>query len=182
MYCSRAWRRGPAESSLRSLLADRLQVEQWDGSVRAVSEEGPPFLRELIGWVALGGACGALTRYSLTLVFPETPGEWPWATLVANMLGCLLMGLFLGFLSQFREVPLRTSALIATGFLGGLTTFSTYASDAVTLVDAGEAVMAGLYLATTVAAGWILVRVGWEIGRWGRGDDEAVFSPAEMGE
>lgn len=145
-------------------------------------EEGSPALPELIAWVALGGAIGALTRYSLTLVFPETPGQWPWATFLANMAGCLIMGLFLGFVTQLSSTPLRTSALVATGFLGGLTTFSSYAADAVTLVDAGEVMISLGYLAATVAGGWLVVRVGWEVGSRGRGTDDEVFTPEEMGE
>ncbi len=85
-----------------------------------------------------GAAIGAWVRwglgYALNPVFPTVP----LGTLCANLLGGFLIGLVLGILSHYESVPLELRLLMTTGFLGGLTTFSTFAAEVVTLIVRGE--------------------------------------------
>src|SRR3954453_5186330 len=87
---------------------------------------------------ALGGALGALARWGVATALPSSPGAWPWATLLVNLTGCLLRCVLLAVrLARFPGTPwLRP--FLATGVLGGYTTFSTFAVETVTLVDAGR--------------------------------------------
>ncbi|MEQ3549391.1 CrcB family protein [Pseudonocardia nematodicida] len=79
----------------------------------------------VLGAVAAGGVVGAETRYLLALVGPAVP----WATLLINVTGCLLMGVLMVLVTERERVhPLARPAL-GVGVLGGYTTFSTYATD-----------------------------------------------------
>ena len=74
--------------------------------------------------VALGGALGALTRYTVTLLAASFLGSsFPYGTLLVNGAGSFLIGLLAFFFTQHFPSPLA-SAFLVTGFLGGLTTFS----------------------------------------------------------
>lgn len=138
----------------------------------------------LLGLVGAGGAAGALTRYSAGLIWPHELGVFPMGDFVANLTGCLAMGLFLGVVSMMQSTPERLTLLVATGYLGGLTTFSSYAQDGVLLVESGEFGKALLYLALTVLLGWFLLRGGWLLGRRGAAPraGRPDFGPEEMGE
>ncbi len=105
--------------------------------------------------VALGGVPGALARYWLGTALPA-PGGWPLPTLVTNLAGALALGVLLEALT--RRGPdwgaLRIARLlIGTGFMGAFTTYSTFALDAVKLLDAGRALPALGYLSATVLGG-----------------------------
>lgn len=85
-----------------------------------------------------GAAIGAWMRwglgYALNPIFPTVP----LGTLCANLVGGYLMGLALGILSHYESLPPEMRLLMTTGFLGGLTTFSTFSAEAVTLIARGE--------------------------------------------
>lgn len=137
-----------------------------------------------LGLIALGGAAGASTRYLNGLIWPHAPDEFPMGDFVSNLAGCLAMGLFLGVVSMLTSTPARLTPLIATGYLGGLTTFSSYAADAAGLIDAGQVPKMFLYLTTTVLFGWLLLRFGWEMGRRGASPraGRPEFGGKEMGD
>ena len=117
--------------------------------------------------IALGGSIGALLRYGIA----EATKNWltagnntpfpafPLGTFIANMLGALLMG----FLYQyFQRTPFSepTRLLLTTGFLGALTTFSTFALEGVNLFRAGEHTTAAAYILLTNLVGLLLVFTG----------------------
>jgi CrcB protein len=126
--------------------------------------------------VALGGVVGALARAGIGMAIPHTdPGSWPWATFVTNLLGCLVLGVVLAYADGRHEHWLTTAPhrarlirpLLATGVLGGFTTFSTFSVEVVRLIRSDDAPLAALYavgsvvlgvalfaLARSVAAGW----------------------------
>lgn len=78
----------------------------------------------------LGACLRYLCGFALNPVFPTIP----LGTLVANLLGGLLMGLVLGAFTQFQALAPETRVFVTTGFLGGLTTFSTFSGETVTLL------------------------------------------------
>ena len=82
--------------------------------------------------VFIGGGIGASTRYGTTLL----AGKWfgtgfPWGTLIVNLSGCFLIGIILGLAEKSNLVQPSTRLFFVTGFLGGLTTFSSYALESV---------------------------------------------------
>ncbi|MEI6388062.1 MAG: fluoride efflux transporter CrcB [Spirochaetota bacterium] len=77
--------------------------------------------------VFAGGGVGAMARYAIGLASIRMFGsDFPWGTLTVNLAGCFLIGLTVGAI-DFGLIPARARPLLVTGFLGGLTTFSTYA-------------------------------------------------------
>lgn len=122
-----------------------------------------PHLRPgLILLVAVGGTCGALSRYAMNHLLP-TPTGWPLPTLLVNLAGAFGLGLLLEALA--RRGPERTTArsirlLLGTGFLGAFTTYSTLAVDAVVLFDSGRTLDAFSYLAASLIGGVLAAFAG----------------------
>lgn len=119
------------------------------------------------GLVALGGAAGASLRHAGELIFPWEGAGWPTGIFIANMLGSLLMGVFLGRLSRMAQVPAYLPPLVGVGFLGGLTTFSTFAAELDELLRGGFPTMAVAYAVISVLVGILAVRLGWNLARRG---------------
>lgn len=95
--------------------------------------------------VALGGAAGACARYGLSLTLSA-----PWGTLVANGLGCLLMGVIYGVLADRPEVLSAVRPWVMTGLLGALTTYSTFALETHLFVQDGRLATAAGYAVGTL--------------------------------
>ncbi|HUK03499.1 MAG TPA: fluoride efflux transporter CrcB [Burkholderiales bacterium] len=91
----------------------------------------------VLGFLAVGGgaAAGAWLRWLLGVVLNPVFPTLPLGTLAANLIGGYLMGLAMGVLSQFESLPPETRLFMTTGFLGGLTTFSTFSAEAATLLS-----------------------------------------------
>ncbi|HZR67812.1 MAG TPA: fluoride efflux transporter CrcB [Burkholderiales bacterium] len=102
------------------------------------------------GFVAVGGgaAAGAWLRWWLGILLNPVFPTLPLGTLAANLLGGLLMGVAMGVMSHFEALPAEMRLLVTTGFLGGLTTFSTFSAETVTL------------LMTRQQYGWTMALVG----------------------
>ena len=92
------------------------------------------------GWLAVGGgaALGAWLRWWLGIVLNPIFPTLPLGTLVANLVGGYLIGIALAVLSHFEALPPEIRLLLVTGFLGGLTTFSTFSAEATTLIGRGQ--------------------------------------------
>lgn len=102
---------------------------------------------ELFGVIAVGGVIGAQARYGLDRMMP--PGDVPWATLIANAIGCLLIGVLMVVLLELPAPDRLVRPFLGIGVLGGFTTFSAYAAEAHGLLDDGATVLALGYLAVT---------------------------------
>jgi CrcB protein len=121
-----------------------------------------------IGWVFVGGGLGSALRYGVGRAALAMAGpDFPLGTLAVNVLGCTLMGVLAEWLA-WRDTGIDAAAklFLTTGVLGGFTTFSAFALDAVALWQRGEALTAAAYAAGSVVlsiagflAGMALMRV-----------------------
>ena len=123
--------------------------------------------------VGFGGALGAILRYRVNLWSIGLWGDrFPWGTLLINVTGCLVIGCYLTLITErFTGRPL-TRLLIATGVLGGYTTFSTFAWETVSLVRDGRIEIAAIYAIVSVSLSILGVIVGVVAARIG--SDQAV--------
>jgi CrcB protein len=114
-----------------------------------------PVLRSIVA-ISVGASLGALLRWWLGLalngLFPTVPP----GTLVANVVGGYLVGLAIAFFATYSALAPEWRLLVITGFCGGLTTFSTFSAEIVTLLQQGRAtwafVAAGAHLAGSLLA------------------------------
>lgn len=113
----------------------------------------------LLGAIYIGGMIGALARVGLAEAAPHGPSAWPWATFVVNMAGALLLGYFVARLHDHPEDSLA-HPFLTTGICGTLTTFATLQLELFEMVDAGHLALAAGYIAVTLGAGYLLVRLG----------------------
>jgi CrcB protein len=108
---------------------------------------------DVLGVIAAGGVVGAEARYGLGLLLPHVAGEWPWATLLVNVSGCLLIGVLMVVITELVDTHRLVRPFLGVGLLGGYTTFSTATVDTLALADAGRPLAAlGYLLATPLLA------------------------------
>ncbi len=117
-------------------------------------------------WVAAGGALGAAGRYGVSIISMKIFGPaFPWATIGVNILGCLAMGLFMAFTLRRPEIPVNVKLFLATGILGGFTTFSAFAADFARLIEGREFGMGIVYVLASVCLSLLAVFAGLAAGR-----------------
>ncbi len=101
--------------------------------------------------VALGGAVGAASRHLVSTWMIRLMGlGFPWGTLLVNVLGSFLMGVLIEAAALKLNLSLEARAFLAVGVLGGFTTFSTFALDAITLFERGQLLPSFLYIVSSV--------------------------------
>jgi CrcB protein len=112
--------------------------------------------------VALGGAVGAVARYLTGVAAGRMLGlKFPYGTMTANILGGLLMGMLIGVLAlRGGEHQDRWRLLLAVGFLGGYTTFSSYALEVARMLETKAWSQAFVYGVGSVVAGVSAVFLG----------------------
>ena len=119
-------------------------------------------VNRLIG-IAFGGALGAVARYGLSeLVRALWPSHFPLGTMVVNITGCFIVGLYLTLSS---EKFVEWQFVVVVGFLGAYTTFSTFEYDNLELLRGGRFASAALNITMSVALGLIAVWLGVLTGR-----------------
>ena len=92
-----------------------------------------------IFFVGIGGAIGSVMRYILGSIGAHyLKGTFPFATFITNFLGCLIIGLLIGYFGKSNEINPQLKLLLITGFCGGFTTFSTFAAENVQLLENGN--------------------------------------------
>lgn len=102
--------------------------------------------------VAAGGALGSAGRWLVSEVFP-TAGGFPWPTLAVNATGALLLGVLMVVVTDVVTDRPLLRLFVGVGILGGWTTFSTYALEALDLLAAGEPALSAAYVVGSVVGG-----------------------------
>jgi len=97
--------------------------------------------------VGLGGAIGCWMRWMLGVLLNPVFPTLPLGTLAANLTGGLIMGCMMGVFEHFQALPPEVRLFVMTGFLGGLTTFSTFSAEANTLLLRGQVMWFGAHVA-----------------------------------
>ena len=116
--------------------------------------------------VCAGGAIGAGLRHLVNVGAIRLLGiGFPWGTLSVNIVGSFLMGLLIEALALRYSGSLEVRAFLATGLLGGLTTFSAFSLDFAIQLQRGDHLLAALYLIGTVSLAIIALFVGLSAGR-----------------
>ena len=116
-----------------------------------------------MNWLAVGvgAACGAWLRWILSNLLNNVHAHIPLGTLTANLAGGYLIGIASAFFSSHSGISPEWRLLIVTGFMGGLTTFSTFSSETVMLLQRGEYIWAGVQLLVHVAGAVLLCLAGF---------------------
>jgi CrcB protein len=116
--------------------------------------------------LALAGACGTLARYGLAgVVHRWLGGNFPWGTVVVNVLGCLLFGIVLVAGSERATISPEARLIILTGFMGAFTTFSTFVSETSQLLSGAELLIGFANIVLQLVAGSSGFFIGLAIGR-----------------
>lgn len=126
-------------------------------------------LARWLSLIFLGGACGTMLRAALER-FALADGASVWLVLVINVVGSFILGMVLELVSAVADHRWRQAVrlVVGTGFLGGLTTYSTFMLQTTEYLRTGEVVLAGSYLLGTVLGGLGAALAGITIGAWVR--------------
>ena len=110
--------------------------------------------------VGLGAALGAWARWILGILFNHIVPSLPLGTLTANLVGGYVIGVSVEYLGRHAGLPPETRLFLITGFLGGLTTFSTYSAEAVSLLSRGQLGWFFVHLGSHFAGSLVLTALG----------------------
>ena len=115
---------------------------------------------KILLWVFLGGGLGSSLRYGLHLIFKNTSSQYPIGTFTANLIGCLLIGIFFGILHKLDVLKGEAHFFFIIGFTGGLTTFSSFALENVHLFKSGSLLQPLIYSFGSIIMGILMVVIG----------------------
>ncbi len=116
--------------------------------------------------VGIGAAVGAWLRWALSLTFNARIETLPLGTLAANLVGGYLIGIAVALFNDMPQLAPEWRLLLVTGFLGGLTTFSTFSAEAVALLQRGAYGWALLHSGTHLLGSVVLCIAGFATWRW----------------
>ena len=111
--------------------------------------------------VFLGGGLGSGLRYLVSIAMNQYSKVLPFGTFTVNILGCLLIGLILGYTQKENTLTSNQTLLLATGFCGGFTTFSAFANENLELIKNGELFNFSVYTIGSVLIGILAVFIGF---------------------
>ncbi len=122
--------------------------------------------KSLFMWLAIGsfGFVGALARYGISRLFGRYSALFPFGTFFINITGSFFLGWFMTWAQPRLNIPDPIRLGIAVGFVGAYTTFSTYMFETDRMLATGAALRGMLYLAGSVVAGLLAVRLGIILG------------------
>ncbi len=117
-------------------------------------------MKELIV-IFFGGGSGSVLRYLIAKKIDTFhSANFPFGIFAVNILGCLMIGLLSGFLSQYTGFGKEWKGLLIIGFCGGFTTFSTFSSDNLRLIEAGLSLNAMMNIVASVGLGLLAAWFG----------------------
>lgn len=112
-------------------------------------------------WVFIGGGLGSLCRFGLAQWLNRS-GAYPWGTLLANGLACIVLGVLVGWASK-QSLSMEARLLLMTGFCGGFSTFSTFSNELIQMLKQTDYLSAFTYLMMSLAFGLLAIWLGMKI-------------------
>jgi CrcB protein len=119
---------------------------------------------QAIFWVFLGGGLGSLARFGVARGLHAWSPQFPYATLLANAISCILLGFLMGQTLR-GQVSEESQWLLMTGFCGGFSTFSTFSGESFSLLQSGHYGLALLNLGGSLLLGLICIYLGLRLSR-----------------
>ncbi|WJV55162.1 fluoride efflux transporter CrcB [Prodigiosinella aquatilis] len=113
--------------------------------------------------VFIGGGIGSILRWLLSLRFNSISPQIPIGTFLANMAGAFIIGAAMGYFIRQPDLDPHWKLLITTGLCGGLTTFSTFSFEVVTLLQGGEWLAAGLNLLLNLVGSLLMTSLAFAL-------------------
>ena len=110
--------------------------------------------------VFLGGGLGSILRYWISKNLNSYYSNFYLGTFLVNIIGCLLIGILIGVSLKHNYITQNQTLLLATGFCGGFTTFSTFALESNLLLKESSILYTSLYLGLSVALGILAISIG----------------------
>lgn len=120
---------------------------------------------KLIFFLAIAGALGTLSRYGLSGLAQKVSSNYPYETLIVNILGCFVIGYFVQIALNTDIIPSNLRIIVTIGFLGAFTTFSTFSYETLKFVEAGAFISAILNIALNVGLGLSATFFGMLLGK-----------------
>jgi fluoride exporter len=124
--------------------------------------------RQELAAIFAGGFIGAVARAALAQSLVARPDQWPWATLIVNLLGAAMLGYFITRLQERLPPSLYRRAFLGTGICGALTTFSTVMVQLTQMLEAAHVALALAYCAASLAGGFAAVFMSTKLVRRAR--------------
>jgi fluoride exporter len=132
---------------------DKLRVEKMNFSLSGFAAIG------------VGAMLGAWLRWGLTIWLNHRHPHFPYGTFAANAIGGFMVGLAVAYFVKHPDLSPAWRLLVITGFLGGLTTFSTYSAEVIALVERGQVAWALVVGSSHLVVSLVLTAVGLWVGR-----------------
>ncbi len=111
--------------------------------------------------IGVGATLGAWLRWGLSLWLNSGADRFALGTFCANLLGAYMIGLAMAYVMSNPDWPPAVRLLIVTGFLGALTTFSTFSAETFTYLQAGRFGLAFIYVSLSLIGSFLLTALGW---------------------
>ena len=112
-------------------------------------------------YIAFGGAIGSVLRFLTSLLVAKFwQNHFPLATFLTNVVGCFLIGIFIGFLAKNNLTDSHLKWFLITGFCGGFTTFSAFGLENINLFQSNNSFLAFTYIASSIIIGLFAVWLG----------------------
>ena len=122
------------------------------------------FVKQLL-IVFIGGGLGSVFRFVLTKISILNYSKFPAPTLISNVIGCFILGLVLGYAIKNNHLNSPQTLLLATGFCGGLTTFSTFAYENISLIKSGDISQLLFYTFLSLLLGFSSIFLGLQLSK-----------------
>ena len=122
---------------------------------------------KMLIYIGTGSFLGGVARYMLTrYVAAGIVGAVPYGTLAVNVLGCMLLGAIYELSNYYVDMPLEIKLMLAVGFCGGFTTFSTFMAENMAMLSMNKLLQCATYAAASLLLGFVAMWAGHRMVQW----------------